>query len=411
MKKAVSSVLTLLGAALLVFAIALPTYVVPKGKVFPTDIVSTTPTEIVESNLLDSGALAKGEPVKSQANRPECAKDNDNKPLNCFIHKGIEMQSQRFLTAEEPANDEVVTLSAALTLFRKDIPEPRNLVNATVDRVTYDRKTQLPIDEPVATFDVNPPIGQKDGEEGKASIGPNVRKGITYQFPMGTDRRSYDYFDLQSQTVNPIDYAGEEELNGLTVYRFEQQLGPIDLYERMKELLNEDGELSKADESTLAALRLGFPASQWGLDKDEIVESAVKKPEKAPENAEEAEGDDDPVVEMDRFYTVNRTVWIEPNTGVIMNGREEIFQYYAQNQEDADKINENREEEIANPTRTATYFPGQWNEDARAGQYAKAKDGLDRMNLMGKTVPWILGPLGLILLVIGFFIATRANKN
>ena len=38
MKRILSSVAIVLGVALLVFAIALPTYVVPKGKVLPLDL-------------------------------------------------------------------------------------------------------------------------------------------------------------------------------------------------------------------------------------------------------------------------------------------------------------------------------------------------------------------------------------
>lgn len=388
MKKVISSILTLVGAALLVFAIALPTYVVPKGKVIPLDVVSLTPTEIVESNLMDSAAIAENKPVKGKENLPECREET--KQLKCFIWTDVKLQSQRFITAEEPANDDVVTFNAAQTLFRTDREEPHNLLNATVDRVTLDRKTQQPVKDPIATFDLNAPAASS-GSDVKAAIGPNVREGITYQFPMGTDRKSYQYFDLNSQTTNPIDYVGEEEISGYTVYRFEQTLAPINLYERLKEALNEDGELSEGDEATLASLRLSFPADVWGIDK----------------------GEENPNVEMDRYYTVNRTIWVEPRTGAIMNGREEIWQYYAQDQAEADSFTEEskRKEEIANPTRTATYFPGEWNDQARAGQLKKVEEGVGAMRTMGTIVPWILGPLGVILLIIGFVIALRSGKN
>ena len=134
MKKVVSSLLIILGAAMLIFAIALPTYVVPKGKVLPKDIVSTTGTDPIKGNLLDASALAEGKPVSGKENLPECR--GKDKQVSCFIWKDLELQSQRFTRAQEPTDDKVVTLEAGQTLFRTDRQEPKNLVNATVDRVT-----------------------------------------------------------------------------------------------------------------------------------------------------------------------------------------------------------------------------------------------------------------------------------
>ena len=48
----------IIGAALIVIAVLLPTFLVPRLKVIPLDTVSTTVTEVREGSLLDSGALA-----------------------------------------------------------------------------------------------------------------------------------------------------------------------------------------------------------------------------------------------------------------------------------------------------------------------------------------------------------------
>lgn len=420
MKRILSSVAIVLGVAMLVFAIALPTYVVPKGKVLPLDLVSTTGTPKTPGNLLDSGALAAGKPVGDNKNKPECK--GDNPQVSCFINKDLEMQSQRFTTAQEPSDKEVVTLEAGQTLFRTDKEEPKNLISASIDHVTLDRKTQMPVPDPTSSIELNAPALDAAANEGKdeeveASVAPFTRPGITYQFPMGTDRKSYDYFDMQILKTQPIDYVGEEEQDGEKVYRFEQTVPPTELYPALRERLEADGELSKGDKGTLAALRLKFPAKVWGIDPADIKkkdgEQAEKKDEKAEEKKEgEEDGDKEdlgPEVELSRYYTVHRVLRVQPDTGVIVNGSEEVFQYYAQDDEEAQQILENKEEEIKNPTRTAVYFPGAWDDESREAQMKKASDGLEKMKLMGTILPWILGVVGLILLVVGW-IAHRSAR-
>ena len=153
----------------------------------------------------------------------------------------------------------------------------------------------------------------------------------------------------------------------------------------------------------------------WGLSEDEIKnKSAENKDDKKDADKKDEEGADKkedlgPEVEMSRYYTVHRVLRVQPDTGVIVNGSEEVFQYYAQDDEDAQRIYENKEEEIKNPTRTAVYFPGAWDDESRKQQMSKASDGIKKMKLMGTILPWILGAVGLILLVIGW-IAHRSAR-
>ena len=408
MKKVVSSLLIILGAAMLIFAIALPTYVVPKGKVLPKDIVSTTSTDPLKGNLLDAGALAAGKPVAGKENRPECR--GKDKQVSCFIWKDLELQSQRFTRAQEPTDDKVVTLEVGQTLMRTDREEPKNLVNATVDRVTLDRKTQMPVPDPVSTLDVNAPALNPNGE---AAIGPFTRPGIQYQFPMGTDRRSYDYFDIQALKAQPIDYVDEEEQDGEKVYKFEQTVDPVELYPRLKEQLEADGDLSKADQSTLASLRLKFPAKIWGIDNASVKDNRNEADKRNAKKDEKKKDDKGADVELSRYYTVKRTLWVQPDTGVIVNGQEDIWQYYAKDQAEANQMAqpENRKAELANPKRTAMYIPGAWNEKSQAAQMDKAKEGLNTLKTMGTTLPWILGPVGLLLLIIGLVMALKRRRD
>lgn len=397
MRKAISLIAIVLGVALLVFAIALPTYVVPKGKILPLDVVSTTKTETVDANLLDSGALAADRPVGDNKNRKECK--GDDKQVSCFIWHNLPIQTQQFTTAQEPSDKDQVTLEAGQSVFRKDRQEPRNLVSASIDRVTLDRKTQMPVPEPVSTLNLVPPL---NGNEGAGETPPEfTRPGIQYQFPMGTDRGSYPYFDKQILEANPIEFVDETETEGEKVYNFRQTIEPTSMYEPQRDYFESDGDLSKAEEGQLNALKLTFPAKVWGLKDKEI-----KHPK----------GDKDsgkgPDVEMKRYYTVDRKISVQPDTGVIVKGGEEIWMFYAQDDQEAQEIAkpENREKEIANPTRTAMYLPAEWDKESQHNQMATAKEGLSSIKTMGTVLPWVLGIVGVLLIIVGF-VLHRGNRR
>lgn len=419
MKKILSYALIILGAAALVFAIALPTYVVPKGKVIPLNTVSSSGTEETPGILLDSSALGSGKALPANANKPECK--GEDKQVNCFIGKGTPLQSQRFVVVQEPSDDKVVTLEVGNSVVRTDREEPRNLLSASIERIQLDRKTQMPVDEAVSTIDLQPTMPGEDskavtepGQGFQSSNEPFVRPGIQYQWPMGADKKSYPYFDMQTMTTNDIDFVEEEELNGLKTYRYEQVVGPTEIYPGIHDMLNADGEMSKADEAAVASLRLKFPAKVWGLKPEEIKQDAVKQGDAPEAEGDQAEGDkkdeDNPEVEMSRYYTVNRKINVEPNTGMIVMGQEEVWMFYAQDQAEADKIvqPENRKAELENPKRTAMYIPGKWSKATEERAQAKASANADKMKTMGTTLPWILGIVGILFLVVGFILHRRS---
>jgi hypothetical protein len=396
MKKVLSHALIVIGAALIVIAIALPIYVLPKGKVIPKDIESYTVTDETEGRLLDAAALAAGKPGGENADKRECR--GDNATVSCFIWSDVPLQNQRHIIAQEPTTDKEVTLEAGNTVFRTDLPEPQNLIAATIDRVTLTRKTAFPVDKPVSSFDMtSPTVGGGVAEEDTPVF---VRDGLQYQFPFGTEKKAYPYFDGQVLKSQDIDFVDKETMKGETVYRFEQTVAPTELYPAVESRLNADGELSAADKQSLAALRLKFPASTWGLSRDEV-------------DGWDEDDETGPEVEMSRYYTVNRTLHVQPDTGVIVKGAEEVWMYYAQDDEEAAEMAkpENREKELANPTRTALYFPGEFNQATQDSQMQRAKDGLSQMNLIGTYVPWGAGLIGLILLIIGFVLHRSARKG
>lgn len=377
-KRTLAHLMVIIGAALIVIAVLLPTFLVPRLKVIPLDTVSTTVTEVREGALLDSGALANGEAVDPRKDDPRCKTEGEDEggalPLHCFINDEVPLKSSRHVRVEEPSDEERVTLEAGTVILREDRDEPRNLINATVDRITLDRTNAFPVDEPISSI-----AGAAPGQEGADEPVQFTRPGIQYQFPFDAEKKSYPYYDAIGLDLFEIDFIEEEEQDGETVYKYSMTVPPQNLYENTKAHATRDGrELTKADESSLASLRLKFPAEVWGLEGDEEIE-------------------------MDRYYTTTRTVRVEPTTGMIVNGTEEIFQFYAQDDEEAAEIvtEEGRKKEAEERNRTALEFSGQWSEETKKNQLAKAKDSKSALNLAGTIVPWILGIIGLILVLLG----------
>ncbi|MBS7548126.1 MULTISPECIES: DUF3068 domain-containing protein [Dietzia] len=426
-------VLVGLGAFLITMALALVFFVVPAQKKTPLDINSTTVTDTVPGAVLVGSALASNTPTELNADRAECrapeatadegegagegaegegaegegaegagegetvetldgpeADDSDVQfPVTCFIDNDIPMYSQRRVQAVEPSDAEVITMQAAQSLMREDKQggdDVEALINATIDRVTLDRVSARPVDEPVSTLQLVSAGGSTDET---APVG-FVRDGLQYKFPFDTEKTNYPYFDASTFTTNPIEFVGETTVGGIDAYEFRQELGPIDMWTSIR-----DHYASVSDgydptvESILASYRREGTAGQWGL-----------------------EGDPERPVDMRRFYTNTRTVWVNPDTGQIIKGGESIFQFFAENQDEAEEFFNDKarvEQEKADPTRTAVRFDAGWNEETIDTTVAAAQDSADTLNTFGRIVPAILGILGLLSLIGGIVLGLRGG--
>lgn len=312
-----------LGAFLLIAAILIPTYTVSALEKTPLDLEVTT-ISTGEGNVLDAASLAAGR-----------AKVDQNVP---FV-------SQRFVTVEDPSNSDEMTLQAGQTLRRGDKQGDTGLLTATVDRVTVDRKTSMPVENPVGTIQVS----------GTAPAEEVPHTGLQYKFPFNAEQKSYPFFDVNARASKDIDFVEETEINGTKVYKYQQEVGPVDL-------------------STVVNLptnKVTLPADTWGV-----------------------EGGAAPVT-MTRWYQNARTVWVEPETGVIVKGEEDIHQYYARS---GDK-----------PEVDVLKAPISFDENTIEYQIQQAKDGQDKISLFGRTIPIIAGIIGIIALIAGIFLGLRSG--
>ncbi|MFC9965804.1 DUF3068 domain-containing protein [Nocardia ignorata] len=334
-RRIIACILVGLGALLLACAVMIPTYTVGKVAKTPLDLRITTIAKSVpgeEALVLDAKSLTSPE---------GSAKIDTNVPI----------VSQRFLTVEEPSDADEMTVQAGQTLRRDDRDGDTGLLTASVDRVTIDRKTGEPI--PVSP---NGSIAVNVDKSGASVADPSQRRGLQYRFPIGTEKKSYPYFDLNARATYDIDFVEESEVNGVPVYHFRQTIPVTNMWDVVPAATN----------------KLTLPAAKWGLEGEEPVT-------------------------MTRYYTNTRDVWVEPRTGAVLKGGESIHLFYGRS---ADKVDV-----------TALKAHLVFDEETIDAQLAVTQESLDKLDLFGKTLPVVFGILGAILVIAGIVLGVLSSRG
>jgi hypothetical protein len=140
--------------------------------------------------------------------------------------------------------------------------EDGNFINATEERVCVDRRTAMAVSK---------------CSEQSVNQDTNVQHtGLMYKFPINTKKHDYPFFDVTLRSSAPLmRYDGDDVVDGLAVYRFVQTV----------------------------------PATK-------IAEQQV------PGNL--VNGAATAVVTAGEYYQNVRTVWVEPYSGIIVKGQEEV---------------------------------------------------------------------------------------
>jgi hypothetical protein len=204
-------------------------------------------------------------------------------------------------------------------------------VRATVDRVATDRRTA----EAVNCC-------------GEAVNGvPTRHTGLSYKFPFDTQKQDYPFWDPNSKTALPAKYVSEETVQGLTTYKFIQQI----------------------------------PARE--IDRQEVPGSLL--------------GESAPSVQAPVFYTDTRTVWVEPKTGVIVKGNE-VNKTTLRDDAGNDKV-------------TALQFDLTFDEATQKSQAQLARDNIGKIDLVTTWLPLIGLVVGVLLIVLGLLFMRAADRG
>lgn len=172
---------------------------------------------------------------------------------------------------------------------------------------------------------------------------PVTHSGLVAKFPFRTEKKSYQFWDSTLLKAQPIQYRGEAEVEGVDVYKFEQTLGPV------------------------AYTTMDVPLSVLGLPGDETVTA-------------------------DRVYSVTRTLWTEPETGVILKRSESV----------KETLNYDDEPRVTLTQVTTGY-------DAKSVKKNADEYGsqANLLHLVRSIVPVILLVLGAAMVIVGFVLGRR----
>lgn len=189
----------------------------------------------------------------------------------------------------------------------------------------------------------------KEGDE--ITQVPTVREGQVYKFPFGTEKRDYPVWDGTIGEATDARFEGEEEIQGLTVYKFVQEIAPRVVESRE------------------------VPGSMFG--------------------ATEAS------VDAELWYGMTRTFWVEPQTGSPVDRSEERTQ-------------ELRFDGVAVPVFNGTVaYTDQQVTDLIKGTKDQTGAQQNATMLGGAKLlyPLLMGLAGLVLLAAGLFLGRSARTH
>jgi hypothetical protein len=334
-----------LGAALLVAALLLWTYTGSRITKIPLDLNTT---------LISDGTGTALDPASMSS--PKLAVD-----------KNVPVVSQQQIDVESPANADVVTLQVGSSLRRSDKQKDTGLLLALVDTVTLNRKTAMAVsDETHPGGAVQKPRGFND--ENPATNIALPHDGLSYRFPFHTEKRTYPYFDPIAQKAFDANYSGEEDVNGLTTYRFVQDVG-YDADGKLAEPVKYPSLYANDDDSRVTAT-----AAMWGVP-----------------------GDPDEKITMTRYYAAQRTFWVDPESGTIVKEDDHANHYFAR--------------DPLKPEMTLVDYKITSNEETIESQVNAARNERDRLALWSRVLPITFTASGVIALIGGLLLGSFSLRT
>jgi hypothetical protein len=248
------------------------------------------------------------------------------------------------------AEGRVLTADLAITVTtRGDVKE------ATDDRVVWDEFTAVtdvtnnqPIDftERRSAFDKRSGVGLNccgvsiDKE-------PVKLEGQIYKWPFDVEKKSYQVFNSTAGKAFEAKFVGEEQVGGLTVYKFEQQVPE-----------------TKTETRTA-------PAAWFGMGD---------------------EGD----VQLDRYYSGTNTYWIEPVTGAPVR-QEQIRNEVLRSQDGVERAK-------------ALVAHAKMTDETVKQLTDSAAESKRQITLIRTTIPLVLLIVGLAVLGVGAFVVIRRRS-
>ena len=283
------------------------------------------------------------------------------------VNKNVPLVSQQQIDVESPANADVVTLQVGNSVRRSDKQKDTGLLLALVDTVTLNRKTAMAVsDDTHPGGAVQKPRGFNDENPPTNIALPH--DGLSYRFPFHTEKRTYPYFDPIAQKAFDANYTGEEDVNGLTTYKFTQDVG-YDADGKLAEPIKYPSLYANDEDSRVTAT-----AAMWGVP-----------------------GDPDEKITMTRYYAAQRTFWVDPESGTIVKEDDHANHYFAR--------------DPLKPEMTLVEYKVTSNEETVESQVNAARNERDRLALWSRVLPISFTAAGVIALIGGLLLGSFSLRT
>lgn len=261
--------------------------------------------------------------------------------------KGVEVFNIALL---KPVVTDLYTSSATTAQAADDIPEGCVLwANTTSTRTGDPRGVIFQRSADLSTFDEVTGAACEGGpdfvESTEGERTAIQRSGQIYKLPFNTGKRDYEWWDGSIGEATTMAYVGTGEIEGLDVYEFNQVIEPT------------------------VTGSITVPGSVFGTD--------------------------DPAVEAESVYAMDRTLFVEPNTGVVV-----------QRVEERDQVLRYDGTEVSAFVGTVQYSQDAVDETVAEYSTTGALLGAARLVL-----PLLLGLLGIALVVAGVLLGRRPSRQ
>ena len=190
------------------------------------------------------------------------------------IQKGATVTATNTTRGDVHAGDGKIAVWDSFTSIEDTAANAK--IETQAQRAVFDRRTAL----------------LRNGRGASVNSDGSVKQtGVGLFWPVGVERKSYPYFDTSTKRAWPMNYAGEEKVQGITTYRFVQQIPP----------------------TVTDSIKPGVPASLLGLPAAQVS----KLPGYDKKNH---------AVAVDRVYQSTVTAWVDPRTGAPVNQEQKVTQ-------------------------------------------------------------------------------------
>jgi len=118
------------------------------------------------------------------------------------------------------STDSVAVYELDSEIYYTDQPDLSLDISASQERFAIDRKTGMTVPDPKG----------KERIDADTNNQWSKHSGLIVKFPFGTEKKDYPFWDSQIRSSQySMQFRGQETLEGLTVYRFEQSIPDTDL--------------------------------------------------------------------------------------------------------------------------------------------------------------------------------------